>query len=51
MSEKLIPKKLLSYSDQRMHSFLQMQQVLMCGTKWRHYNDDFIISDLIGKNI
>ena len=27
--------------------FLHMQQV--CGTIWRHYNDDFISSDLFGQ--
>ena len=32
-----------------MHSFLHMQQVLRCGTIWRHYKDDFISSDLIGQ--
>ena len=26
-----------------------MQQVLKCGTICRHYNDDFISSDLIGQ--
>ena len=26
-----------------------MQQVLMCGIIWRHYNDDFISNDLIGQ--
>ena len=28
-----------------------MQQVLMCKTGWRHYNDDFIISNLIGQKV
>ena len=29
--------------------FLHKQQVLRCGTIWRHHNDDFIRSDLIGQ--
>ena len=42
---------LLYNKTRQIYSFLQMQQVWMCGTWWRHDNDDFIISDLIGKDL
>ena len=38
-----------SYLDNYLRSILHMQQVLMCGTIWRHYNHDFISCDLIGQ--
>ena len=38
-----------SLQTEKIYSFLHMQQELGCWTIWRHYNNDFISSDLIGQ--
>ena len=35
----------------RINWFTEMQHALVCGTSWRHYNDDFILSDLVDQKV